>query len=211
MRVGIGDFRTLSNLGKKQKIEFKHILCNPLINRRSIQNGAIDGGPQKSKSDRIALALVLVVVTLGIIVIIFSADGTFAFFKNLDLWYCSSPSTTLPQTLNNSTDMRAAYDDQVFFDFDQNFTSLSFNVTAVQQNDSFGFGPAYLLDALSIEDYWYQVGISWDWAVNAGLSYFPGFSFNFEAWNPLGRPLPERYAVDYHSFPISINNGDTIQ
>ncbi len=102
----------------------------------SLQNGSTDGGPSKSNSDRIALAAVLIIVCLGIIVIILSAEATSVFSKSLDPWYCFSTSTTSLHVLNNQAVARAVYDDQVFFDFDQNFSTLAFNVTAVRQNDS---------------------------------------------------------------------------
>ena len=180
------------------------------MEKSSLHNAPADEGTPKSNSDRIALAAVMIVVGLGILIVIQSEEGSLVFSKDSDAWYCS-PTSTTPDVSSNQTGARALYDDQVFFDFDQNFSSLAFNVTAVKQNDSYGFGPAYLLDALSNKDYWYQVGVSWDWAVDDGSTYFPGFSFNFEAWNSAGRPLPSRYSTDYYSFPIDINAGDQIQ
>ena len=43
----------------------------------------------------------------------------------------------------------ANYDEQLGITFTQNFASLAYNVTAVPQIDSNGYGPAYLLNGLS--------------------------------------------------------------
>ncbi len=53
--------------------------------------------------------------------------------------------------LNGSSAGMPSYDEQLFMGFEQNFTSsLSYNVTVRAQNDSFGFGPAYLLNGDAI-------------------------------------------------------------
>ncbi len=60
------------------------------------------------------------------------------------------------------------------------YSQLEFNVTAVAQCDTNGYGPAYLLNGLSNTGYWYQVGINWDWPLQTG-GYIPGFGFVSEA------------------------------
>lgn len=57
----------------------------------------------------------------------------------------------------------AVYDEQIGATFTQNFTSLAFNVTAVEQTDPVSNdGPAYLLNGLASSGFWYQVGVSWN-------------------------------------------------
>ena len=46
-------------------------------------------------------------------------------------------------------------------------------------------GPAYLLNGLTSAGYWYQVGLSWNWAeLNGG--YDAGFHFNYNVFNSAG-------------------------
>jgi hypothetical protein len=76
------------------------------------------------------------------------------------------------------------YDEQVGVTFAQNFTSLSVNVTAVEQKDpTTGIGPAYLLNGLTNSDYWYQVGLSYDWPMPDGTP-LPGFNMSYEVFEP---------------------------
>src|SRR5256712_6602493 len=58
-----------------------------------------------------------------------------------------------------ATPGKASYDQQVLLIFAQNFSSLSYNVTAVPQADSHGFGPAYFLNGHSDTGYCDQVGL----------------------------------------------------
>jgi len=100
------------------------------------------------------------------------------------------------------------YDEQVGETFTQDFTSLSFNVTAVAQTGSDGVGPAYLLNGLTNAGYWYQIGISWNWPHSTG-GYNAGFSMNYEVFNPYGTsvfPLAGGGGIQ----AISVNAGDTV-
>ncbi|MDA4111492.1 MAG: hypothetical protein OK439_03070, partial [Thaumarchaeota archaeon] len=74
------------------------------------------------------------------------------------------------------------YDEQLGLTFTESFSRLSYNVTAVEQQDSYGYGPAYLLNGLTNLGNWYQVGLSWDWPFLGG-GFAPGFGFNFEAFS----------------------------
>jgi hypothetical protein len=89
------------------------------------------------------------------------------------------------------------YDEQFILGFEQNFSSsLSYNVTLRAQNDSYGYGPAYLLNGLTDSGYWYQVGVAWDLGdsspsseggggaqQNQVFDYASGFRFVYEVWN----------------------------
>lgn len=77
------------------------------------------------------------------------------------------------------------YDEQLGLTFTQSFTSLEYNVTAVEQTDpTLADGPAYLLNGLSDVGYWYQVGVSWNW--NPGTNPGTGFDMNFEVFDSAG-------------------------
>jgi hypothetical protein len=74
------------------------------------------------------------------------------------------------------------YDEQLWLAFSQNFSSIEYNVTAIAQNDSLGYGPTYLVNGLSDKELWYQVGLSWrnDGSDPGGQV---GFRIYFEVWN----------------------------
>ena len=104
----------------------------------------------------------------------------------------------------------AIYDEQMGLTFGQDFASLSYNVTAVEQNDSNGYGPAYLLNGLSDEGYWYQVGISWDWPFSNG-GYTSGFNFNYEVFNSTGQSIFPGNVSGLTAFSGPVNQGDIIE
>ncbi len=118
---------------------------------------------------------------------------------------CLSPALCTNSTFP-TTSGKATYDQQVSLIFTQDFNSLSFNVTAVPQTDSSGFGPAYLLNGLSDSGYWYQVGLAYNWPLASGTSYDSGFHFIWEVFNPNGttsNPVLSR-------IPDKVNQGDTV-
>jgi len=77
------------------------------------------------------------------------------------------------------------WDEQVALTFTQSFLSMAWNVTAVPQNDSYGYGPAYLLNGLTDKGWWYQVGVSFDWPYSTG-GFAAGFNMNYEVFSPNG-------------------------
>lgn len=97
------------------------------------------------------------------------------------------------------------YDEQLYLMFKQNFTSLAYNVTAVAQSDSYGYGPAYLLNGLSNTGYWYQVGINWNWPIPPD-SRVIGFSSFYEFFYPNG----STYLPRLLSLSAPIHNGDSV-
>ena len=77
-----------------------------------------------------------------------------------------------------------SYDEQVGVTFSDNFPKLAFNVTAVAQSDpTTGTGPAYLLNGLTNTDFWYQVGLSYNWPSSSGTAV-QGFRMSFEVFSP---------------------------
>jgi hypothetical protein len=100
----------------------------------------------------------------------------------------------------------ATYDEQLGTTFTQNFPSIAYNVTAVSQADSYGYGPAYLLNGLSNDGYWYQVGLSFDWPYATG-GYNQGFSVIYEVFNSAGNSI---YGPGLLSFSSPVNSGDLV-
>lgn len=106
-----------------------------------------------------------------------------------------------------------SYDEQIGMTFTQNFVSLAYNVTAVEQSDpSSGYGPSYLLNGLSDSGYWYQVGLSWNWDGNGTYSnYSPGFNFIYEVWDSNGNSIfPTNGGGGVQPFSGPVNAGDTV-
>jgi hypothetical protein len=104
----------------------------------------------------------------------------------------------------------ANYDEQLGLTFTQNFSSLVYNVTAVEQNDTYGYGPAYLLNGVTNTGYWYQAGLSFDWPyINGG--YTAGFNFNYEVFNNHGKSIfPVSGGGGLDSFNGTVNDGDNV-
>ena len=90
--------------------------------------------------------------------------------------------------------------------FTQDFTSIAYNVTAVAQEDLTAMdGPAYLLNGLSNDGYWYQVGLSYDWTSNYG------FGFNYEVFNLVGTSIdPTNGGGGLEHFSGTVNSGDLV-
>src|SRR5260370_29616368 len=114
-------------------------------------------------------------------------------------------STTSPQL--SSSIPAAKYDEQLGTTFTQSFASLAYNVTAVAQSDTYGYGPAYLLNGLGSTGYWYQIGLSYDWPFTAG-GYNPGFGMNYEVFDPQGASIFPSSGGGLSS--IQVNPGDTV-
>jgi hypothetical protein len=114
----------------------------------------------------------------------------------------SQPRSSLPA---------ANYDEQIGTTFTQNFNSLSYNVTAVAQSDSDGYGPAYLLNGLTPSGYWYQVGVAYNWPLMGG-GYNPGFFMLYEVFNSLQQVvLPAGGGGGLAPFSGAVNSGDVVQ
>ena len=112
-----------------------------------------------------------------------------------------SPAASIPQ---------ANYDEQLGLTFTQSFTSLAYNVTAVAQSDTYGYGPAYLLNGLTDLGYWYQVGLAWNWPYSSG-GYNAGFRFFYEVFNAGGSSIfPTSGGGGLTSFSGPVNAGDSM-
>ena len=102
------------------------------------------------------------------------------------------------------------YDEQIGLTFTQDFTSMEYNVTAVEQTDpTLGDGPAYLLNGLSDTGYWYQVGLSWNWA--PGENPGTGFDMSYEVFDASGNSIfPTSGHGGVQAFSGPVNAGDII-
>src|SRR5256712_6700922 len=118
---------------------------------------------------------------------------------------CLTPSLCANSTFP-TTPGKATYDQQVSLIFTQDFSALNYNVTAVPQTDSSGYGPAYLLNGLSGAGYWYPVGVAYNWPLASGNSYDSGFHLIWEGFTPNGttnNPVLSR-------IPDNVNPGDIV-
>ena len=121
----------------------------------------------------------------------------------------SLPSAAPSDALSSDAIPPAVWDEQIGLSFAQNFTSLAYNVTAVEQADVNGYGPAYLLNGLSASGYWYQVGLSWDWPYSDG-GYDSGFHLNYEVFNSSGVSIFPSAGGGLADFSGAVNQGDKV-
>jgi len=102
------------------------------------------------------------------------------------------------------------YDEQLGQSFTQDFSGLDYNVTAVEQADVNGYGPAYLLNGLSSDGYWYQVGLCWNWPYLVG-GYESGFALIYEVFNSSGSSVfPSLNSSGLDDFSGVVTQGDTV-
>lgn len=101
------------------------------------------------------------------------------------------------------------YDEQLGTTFTQDFSSLAYNVTALAQADADGYGPGYLLNGLTPEGYWYQVGVSYHWP-NSDGSYDPGFGFSYQVYGSDGKSVYPSKGAGLDAFSGVVNSGDSV-
>jgi hypothetical protein len=77
----------------------------------------------------------------------------------------------------------ANYDEQIWAIMSQSTNSIAYNVTAVEQSDGSGYGPAYLISGYSNTGYWYQTGIAWHWVVPSDAGYYNAFDFFVQVYH----------------------------
>jgi len=103
----------------------------------------------------------------------------------------------------------ATYDEQIGATFIGSFTSLAYNVTAVAQTDADGYGPGYLLNGLTAQGYFYQVGVSYHWPTDPGS--YPGFGFGYQVFGPNDAPVyPAAGGSGLVNFSGTVNSGDSV-
>lgn len=111
---------------------------------------------------------------------------------------------------NSASPPPVRYDEQIGLTFTRGLASIAYNVTAVAQMDVNGYGPAYLLNGLSNDGYWYQVGLSYNWPyTNGGYNY--GFNVNYEVFDSAGTSIfPSDGGGGLIPLTGTVNNGDTV-
>ena len=78
------------------------------------------------------------------------------------------------------------------------------------QTDLNGYGPAYILNGLSNDGYWYQVGLSYNWPYAKG-GYNPGFNLDYEVFDSSGNSIyPTNGGGGLESFSGTVNSGDLV-
>ena len=141
------------------------------------QDQEIQPATVKPKRSRKKLIVVVILVIVVVIIIAASASISSSFKNTSNLVKMSGPAPD--------------YDEQEIVAFDENFTALLYNVTAVAQTTANGYGPAYLLNGVSNLGYWYQIGISYRWQSEIDNVSFRNFWFSgfYEAFAPSGTPI----------------------
>jgi hypothetical protein len=130
--------------------------------------------------------------------------------------FSSGPKTTLPPGIPASTSSNSSYDEQLGMTFTQSFTSMLYNVTAVEQTDpTSGAGPAYLLNGLSDQGYWYQVGLVWNWPNSPGVGALcpcaAGWHMVYEVFNSSGDSIfPSATNSGLLTFSGPVSQGDSV-
>ena len=101
------------------------------------------------------------------------------------------------------------YDEQIGITFTQSFTSLAYNVTALAQSDSDGYGPAYLLNGLTDNGYWYQVGVAYNWPYSTG-GHVSGYEMNYEVFDSAGNSIFPSKGGGGTFFSGPVSSGDVV-
>ena len=161
----------------------------PYCGQRLVPSAVSPGMPHHSGHAGAAIGLILLVVLGGLFaagelgpLVTQAYGGAQRIVTSVMCLY----APLCPGSGYNTTPSKASYDQQVIMIFGQDFSSLAYNVTAVPQSDTYGYGPAYLLNGHSDTGYWYQVGIAYDWPFASGSGYDSGFHFIWEVFDPSG-------------------------
>jgi len=107
----------------------------------------------------------------------------------------------------------AYYDEQLTVGLGSNATALSYNVTAIAQNDTYGFGPLYSLNGWTQMNVWYQVGLTWNWGYNNEEMHLHGFRFFYQVWNTTSKRsmFPNAYGTtEAIAFRKPVRSGDIV-
>ncbi len=128
---------------------------------------------------RASLALLLALLVVSAFPSPVAKPSTERFVSHSPLGFSQEPSR-VPNLAAPANPV--SYDEQVGVTFAQNFSALEYNVTAVAFTDN-SVGPGYLVNGLTDQDYWYQVGLSYNWPLQSG-GYNAGFSMNYEVFDP---------------------------
>ncbi|WP_231961112.1 hypothetical protein [Saccharolobus sp. A20] len=119
--------------------------------------------------------------------------------------YLSKP---LPLSMVNGDSPLNFYDEQLFmmlntYPVSTNFTAY---VYAIAQSSTSGYGPAYLINAVTNTDWWYQLGIAYNWPFSNG-TFDPGFHMIYMVWASNGSPVRGPVLLNFNGV---VQGGDEI-
>ncbi len=170
----------------------------------------------KSKNTPLSRSVEALLLCCLFVIVCFCAVHVQTVRASTDQWHAQNtllPSSSVNSSLYNplASLPSAPYDEQLWSTFDQGSASFSYNVTAIAQTDAYGYGPAYLLNGLSNGNYWYQVGLAYNWPYEGG-GYNSGFYFIYEVWNSAEESVyPTDGGGGLQSFSGPVNSGDLVQ
>jgi hypothetical protein len=159
------------------------------------------------------IVIIVVIVPVAILLPVFfnsknnnSKDlesGPVCYADNTESNPSSQEGSNLPQ-----------YTEQLSLSFIQQLGNLiQYNVSAVQQNETYGNGPTYTLDGRTDANFWYQVGLSWS-PIGPNLEPLgrKQFVFFYEVWNvsSVQSVFPQNGFGGALNFSGPINEGDTV-
>ncbi len=117
---------------------------------------------------------------------------------------------------SSSLSLAPNYLEQVFLDFNQGLGSLlEYNVSAIEQGQgSLGNGPMVILNGLTDNNYWYQVGLSWNSLNASGTGIrLAGFGLIFEVFNASSGKSVFPYTYPHSielNFSAPVRQGDIV-
>ncbi|MEM4768860.1 MAG: hypothetical protein QXY03_06580 [Saccharolobus sp.] len=85
-------------------------------------------------------------------------------------------------------------------------TNMSAYVKVIAQSSVSGYGPAYLINAITNNGWWYQLGVAYNWPYSNG-SYDPGFHLIYMVWASNGSPAIGPFLVNFNG---QVNSGDEV-
>ncbi|WP_338604202.1 hypothetical protein V6M85_05905 [Sulfolobus tengchongensis] len=121
----------------------------------------------------------------------------------------SNEAEPLPLSPLQPSDLQVNfYDEQLFMMLNlyPTTTSLVAYVNVVAQASNSGYGPAYLLNAITNNCWWYQVGVAYNWPYTNG-SFNPGFHMIYMVWNSSGDPVIGPVLLNFNG---PVNSGDQV-
>lgn len=97
------------------------------------------------------------------------------------------------------------YLEDLTLSFKQDLTTLAFNVTAIEQCGTNGSGPFYSVVGRSNTEYWYEVGVGWNWPSTLNpFSPSQGFQAIYDVLGTSGSLFSVHANLDH------IGNGDIV-
>jgi hypothetical protein len=117
-------------------------------------------------------------------------------------------SPFFPCFLSGSLTPLAYYDFQVADKFANGSTDLEYAVVALPQTSDCQYGVAYLVNGITPQARWYQVGLSWDWSSYQSQK---GFEMNYEVFDrPFHSIYPANGGSGLSGFDGPVEKGDVV-